>query len=73
MTRKNYNSIATAFGLDMRLLSNVEGNALVGAWQMVDAFCLVATADNPRFDSERFGNWVRETFQGLRDSEGKKV
>ena len=68
MTRKDYNAVATSFGFSMRLTDET-----TGAWQMVDAFAQVAARDNARFDIDRFFDWVRETYQGTRDIDGKKV
>ena len=64
MTRKNYNAIATKFGMAIREGICQDSDAYFattyGAWLMVDAFIEVAREDNPAFDSDRFREWVQK-------------
>lgn len=72
MSRKHFESVATAMGLEMRYGSQDE--VTQGAYLLMVAKVGQAFREgNPRFDFDRFLGWVLEVARGERDAEGRKV
>ena len=70
MTRKMYEQMATEFGLAMQ---EQDSEAEYGLWAGVKAFCTVAKRDNPKFNAERFNQWVTEVCDGERNVNGERI
>ena len=70
MSRKLYQDMATAFGLEFRYLGPELHDVV---WPFIRAFMSEAKRDNPRFDRDRFIMWIEETRDGKRDAQGKRV
>jgi len=73
MTQKHYEAMATAFGLVLRETFGTNPERYAGSMLAMVAWVRVARADNPRFDSTRFQNWVRQVRDGERNAEGKLI
>jgi hypothetical protein len=71
MTRKHYQAAATAFGAVLRDMTAPEET--YGATQTIKAWMDIAATDNPRFDRDRFMQWVREVRDMQRNLDGKRV
>ena len=72
MTRKDYNLIATSLGSSLR-----DVHYESAAWYTLKAAARTLADDlratNPRFDRERFLEYVLDVAEGRRDLDGKKV
>ena len=72
MTRKHYNTIAISLGQSMRDYDvESEGWEAIVATAHLIAYDLLHT--NPRFDMDRFLDYVLDVSTGARDLDGQKV
>lgn len=69
MSRKDYEAMATEFGVAM---TTSHAEAEYGLWVGVQAFCWVAKRDDEKFEMARFKKWVEEVRDGVRGMDGKK-
>lgn len=72
MTRKHFNSIAISIGWTLRDYEREsrEWNAILDTASTIAADLRVV---NPRFDTDRFLNFVLDVAERRRDLEGRKV
>lgn len=72
MTRKHFETIAISLGGEMR--GAINGSA---PWYTILRVARVLASDlratNPRFDADRFVDFVLDVAEGRRDLDGKKV
>lgn len=78
MTAKEFNLVAIEFGLTLKVIAANNNDLLRNAefnifWQTVRGFTYVARISNPRFDTNRFNDFINEVALGQRDSYGKLI
>jgi hypothetical protein len=72
MTRKHFEAIAITLGFQMRQ-HDVDSPARIAVYQTACALAVDFRTINPRFDIDRFLEFVLDVAEGRRDFDGKKV
>ncbi len=60
MTKKTYQTLATDLGRLLAEFHAERGCDDVPAWRVIDVFTTALNQDNPRFDKQRFAEWVEK-------------
>jgi|LakMenEpi03Aug12_release.lakeMendotaPanAssembly.Ray.scaffolds.fasta_scaffold22638_1 hypothetical protein len=73
MSRKHFQSLATALGLQLRYAADVSWETGQGFLLAVEAIERDLDAQSATFRRDTFHEWVMDTATGRRDAEGKLV